>query len=172
VRVTERLTGRDFVFQEDLAPTTDAQITRTLQILDEQRARTLALLDSASDDDLDRRDDAVRQPSWMSWRTPRGILHHIADTEARAYPRWCGLPQLGQVDGLRAELEASADHIKRIIKEMPRSFTTEHRGETWTSVKLLRRLAWHERIELIFLARRLDPTAHRERMGRDRDRRH
>lgn len=92
----------------------------------------------------------------MSWRTPRQIFRHIADTEARAYPRWCGLPQLGPVEGLRAELEASARHARRVIQEMPRSFTAEHRGETWTPVKLLRRLAWHERIELIFLRRRLN----------------
>lgn len=158
LRVAERITGPRAVFKQDLAPASDEQIARTLQLLELHRSRTLSLLDAVSEDDLDTQDPTVEQPPWMPWRTPRQILHHIADTEARAYPRWCGLPQLGQVDDLRTELEASARHIGRVILEMPRSFTTEHRGETWTPVKLLRRLAWHERIELIFLRRRLSCT--------------
>lgn len=83
------------------------------------------------------------------------ILRHIADTEARAYPRWCGLPQLEPVDDLREELSRSAKHIREVILDMPRSFKATHRHETWTPVKLLRRLAYHERLELIFLRRRL-----------------
>ncbi|WP_022881586.1 hypothetical protein [Gryllotalpicola ginsengisoli] len=33
----------------------------------------------------------------------------------------------------------------------------------WTSVKLLRRLAWHERVELVFLRRRLRAAAAAQR---------
>lgn len=159
--VTERIRGPRAVFSEDLGRATDRQIARTLQAMDAHRAQTLALLDAASTEDLDSHDETVKQPAWMSWRTPRQIFHHIADTEARAYPRWCGLPQLGPVDDLRAELAASATHAKGVIQEMPRYFATEHRGEVWTPVKFLRRLAWHERIELIFLRRRLERTRQR-----------
>lgn len=77
----------------------------------------------------------------MSWRTPAAILWHIADTESRAYPCWVGLPTRAPLDDLHAELDASASHIQKVLAEMPRSVVAEHRGEMWTAVKLLRRLA-------------------------------
>lgn len=89
LEVHERIAGADAVFAADLLPADDAQILRTIQILDAQRVLTLALLNATSDDDLDAQDPAVRPPAWMVWRTPREILRHIADTEARAYPRGC-----------------------------------------------------------------------------------
>lgn len=155
LEVHERTAGADAVFAADLLAADDAQILRTIQILDAQRVLTLALLNATSDGELDAQDPAVRQPTWMVWRTPREVLRHIADTEARAYPRWCGLPQLEPIDDLREELAHSARHVREILHTMPRTFRAEHRGEVWTPVKLLRRLAWHERIELIFLRRRL-----------------
>jgi hypothetical protein len=155
LEVGERITGPSAVFAQDLLPAVDEQIFRTTEILDAQRALTLDLLNAAGDRELDATDPAIVQPAWMSWRTPRTILRHIADTESRAYPRWCGLPQLEPIPDLRVELDRSADHVRQLITSMPRAFQTEHRGETWTPVKLLRRLAWHERIELIFLRRRL-----------------
>lgn len=154
--VGERISGPGAVFSEDLLPATDAQIARTIEILDSQRSRRSSMLVGVTDDELDREDVGVQQPSWMTWRTPRTILRHIVDTESRAYPRWCGLPQLDSVEDLHDELERSAEHIRQVLESMPRTFRTEHRGETWTPVKLLRRLAWHERIELVFLRRRLD----------------
>lgn len=155
LEVHERITGPAGVFAEDLLAADDEQISRTLEVLDAERARTLALLSTASEADLDEADPSVRQPDWMSWRTPRAILRHIADTESRTYPRWCGLPELQRVPDLREELDRSAQHIRNLLTTMPRMFQTEHHGEAWTPVKLLRRLAWHERIELIFLRRRL-----------------
>lgn len=155
LEVQERITGATAVFANDLLPGKDAQISRTVQIIDAQRILTLALLNAATDEELDMHDPAVKQPAWMAWRTPGEILRHIADTEARAYPRWCGLAQLEPIDDLREELARSSRHIREIVHTMPRTFRNEHRGEMWTPVKLLRRLAWHERIELVFLRRRL-----------------
>ena len=155
IEVSERITGPEAVFAEDLRPANDAQIDRTLTILAGQRRATLALLASAPGSLLDVEDPTARQPVWMTWRTPRQIIRHIVDTESRAYPRWCGLPQLEPVDDLEEELVRSARHIRDVIESMPRTFTTTHRGEAWTPVKLLRRLAWHERVESVFLRRRL-----------------
>lgn len=155
LHVAERITGSQALFRDDTLPVSDAQIARTVDVLDQQRARTLSIVAAATDADLDAEGDDVAQPAWMSWRTPRQILRHIADTEARAYPRWCGLAELEPVEDLRVELVRSALHVRDIIMGMPRSFETEHRGEVWTPVKLLRRLAWHERVESVFLRRRL-----------------
>ena len=47
-----------------------------------------------------------------------------------------------------AELRSSHDHVRRIVSNMSSSLATEIHGEVWTSVKALRRLAWHERGEL------------------------
>lgn len=155
LETSERISGPDGIFSEDTLPATENQVSRTIRILEAQRRETLALLDASTDAELDAEDQTVAQPAWMPWRTPRTILRHIADTEARAYPRWCGLPQLEPVDDLREELSRSTQHIREVILEMPRSFRTTHRHETWTPVKLLRRLAYHERIELVFLRRSL-----------------
>jgi hypothetical protein len=140
LEVRERITGCEGTFSDDLLPAGDAQIVLTAQILDAQRSRTLALLNAASDEALDRRDPTVEQPAWMAWRTPREIIRHIADTESRAYLRWCGLPQLEPISDLREELDRSAVHIRDVIHSMPRTFRAEHHGEIWTPVKLLRRL--------------------------------
>jgi hypothetical protein len=155
LQVVERITGPEAIFFKDTLPASDEQIAKTIEILSEQRARTLAIVASTTDTELDAEEEGVVQPGWMTWRTPRQILRHIADTEARAYPRWCGLPELEPVEDLRLELARSALHVRDTINEMPRTFRTEHRGEVWTPVKLLRRLAWHERVESVFLRRRL-----------------
>lgn len=155
LEVREKITGREGVFAEDLLPADDDQIARTLEILDAQRAETFSLLAAADDKALDMRDGSVKQPAWMPWRTPRKILRHIADTESRTYPLWCGLPQMEPVEDLHDELERSARHIREVIATMPRTFRSSHDGGIWTPVKLLRRLAWHERVELVFLRRRL-----------------
>lgn len=156
LRVVERIEGPEAIFLNDRLPATDRQIARTIEVLDEQRARTLSLLESSADSALDAQDDSVAQPAWMTWRTPRQIMRHIADTEARTYPRWCGLLEMEPVEDLQGELESSALHVRTIITAMPRTFDTEHRGEVWTPVKLLRRLAWHERVESVYLRRRLE----------------
>ncbi|MGM7696578.1 hypothetical protein [Microbacterium sp. A84] len=153
--MAERISGPDGIFSKGALPATENQLARTIRILEAQSLETLALLDAATDAELDAEDSAIAQPMWMPWRTPRTILRHIADTEARTYPRWCGLPQLEPVDDLSEELGRSAKHIHEVILDMPRSFKTTHRHVTWTPVKLLRRLAYHERLELVFLRRRL-----------------
>ena len=65
------------------------------------------------------------------------------------------LPQLDDIADFEDELDRSALHIRQVLRSMPLTFRTEHRGEAWTPVKLLRRLAWHERVVFVFLRRRL-----------------
>ena len=155
LRVVQRITRPAQVFDRDLAPASDDEVEATIAVLGRSRARTLALLRSVPPELLDAADPAVRQPTWMPWRTPAAIGRHIADTESRGYPRRLGLPVRDPLPGLEDELAASAQHIERVLRAAARDRIDDYKGETWTTVKLLRRLAWHERVELVFLRRRV-----------------
>jgi len=78
----------------------------------------------------------------------RQTLWHLCDTESRYYLPQLALPALPRSDDLRDELETSNRHVQQTIANMPRDRVVRADGEVWTSVKLLRRLAWHERGEL------------------------
>ncbi len=47
------------------------------------------------------------------------------------------------------ELERSGVHVRAVVETMPADLTVEGEYGYWTSVKVLRRLAWHERGELV-----------------------
>lgn len=49
------------------------------------RAETIQLISSASDAELDYDDPERLLPAWATWRTPRQLAQHIADTETRHY---------------------------------------------------------------------------------------
>jgi hypothetical protein len=155
LEVVERITGETDVFDRDLQPCLPAERERTLEILRAQRALTLGLLGSVSPAQLDVSDESVVQPRWMDWRTPAAIGWHIASTESSGYPKRMGLPVLPPLDDLIAELEASEAHARRLVETVAPDHRHSYRGETWTTVKFLRRLAWHERLELVYLRRRL-----------------
>lgn len=54
-------------------------------------------------------------------------------------------------------MRASAEHVIRTVETLPATpLVVREGGELWSSVKLLRRLAWHERGELVVLRRLLD----------------
>jgi hypothetical protein len=55
-----------------------------------------------------------------------------------------------------AELGRSAEQVRHVLDTPPANpLVRREQGEVWTTVKLLRRLAWHERGELEVLTRLL-----------------
>lgn len=143
------------VFDTDLVPATEEQVTATASILRAERARTIALVESASPAALRMPGADVPQPTWMRWRTAEAIAWHVADTESRHYLGLLGLGSREPLGSLRAELAESAAWVQERLRTMPRDARAEVSGEVWTSVKVLRRLAWHERVESVFLRRRV-----------------
>ena len=147
--IAERISGDEQAFVRDGMPHTPAELRETLRILDASRVQTLALARGASDAQLDWRDPERVLPSWATWNTPREVLWHIVDTESRYYLPALGLPALPRGTDIIDELQASALYVRRALETLPDApivHATE-RGQ-WTTVKLLRRLAWHERAEL------------------------
>ena len=70
---------------------------------------------------------------------------HVVDTESRYYLPSTGLGYREPVPDLLDELEASCEHVRATLATMPADAAV---GQGWAAVKLLRRLAWHERGEL------------------------
>lgn len=73
---------------------------------------------------------------------------HVADTESRYYLPSLGLPSRPGLPDLLDELAASAAHVRRVIADAAPDLVRTDSGGTWTTTKLLRRLAWHEPAEL------------------------
>ena len=146
--VVETLHGDEQAFDRDIHPATDAELERTLALLEEQRARALRRVDGLSAEALDAEDPDRELPGWARWRTIRDMLWHICDTESRYYLPMTGLPARERHSDLRTELAASQRHVRSVLHGMPRTQVHRERGEVWTATKLLRRLAWHERGEL------------------------
>lgn len=147
--VVETLHGDEQAFDRDLRPASDAELERTLTILEEQRGRALEQADGLSAEALDADDPDRELPGWACWRTIRDMLWHICDTESRYYLPMTGLPARERHADLRTELAASQRHVRFVLHGMPREQVNRERGEVWTATKLLRRLAWHERGELV-----------------------
>jgi hypothetical protein len=152
--VVERVDGDEQTFVRDLAAPSADEVARTLEILEAARTRTLSLVEGASAEALDRADPHRVLPDWASWRTPRQLAWHIADTECRYYLPSLGLPAKDRTADLLTELRESARHVRSVLHQLPAEPLVRRNGaEVWTSVKLLRRLAWHERGEVEVLAR-------------------
>ena len=146
--IVETIRGDEQAFQRDFEPASEVELERTLAILATQRSQTVRLLDELPADVLDREDPDREMPDWAGWRTIRQMMWHICDTESRYYLPRTGLPARDRRDSLREELVASQRHVKAVLTTMPRDLAYQSDGEVWTTVKLLRRLAWHERGEL------------------------
>jgi hypothetical protein len=147
--VAERIRGDERAFERDREAATEQERQVTLRILGEQRPQTLQLLGSCPPEVLDF-DDLTRQlPAFAKWRTLRQMLWHIADTESRYYLPGLNLPQREAAADLVTELRMSAEHVQTVLTSMPLNTVVEGDGQVWTSRKLLRRLAWHERSELV-----------------------
>lgn len=160
--VAERVRGDEQVFARDRVACTPAERARTLEILADTRRRTVDLVRSCSPAELDCADLNRSLPSFASWRTLREMAWHIVDTESRGYLPAAGLPARPRQEDLFTELDESARHVRAQLHEMPSDLLVEGSAGTWTAVKLLRRLAWHERGELTVMRLMLE----RLRVGR------
>lgn len=148
ITVTERLWGDEHAFERDRRPCTEEERRVTLDIVAETRARTVELLASCTAAELDSVDHNRSLPSFASWRTLREMGWHVTDTDCRYYLPAAGLPARPRESDLLTELRAGVRHVQEHVGRMPPDVVVEHDGEVWTTVKLLRRLAWHERGEL------------------------
>lgn len=88
-------------------------------------------------------------PSFARRHTLREMAWHIVDTESRYYLPSLGLPARPRAGDLITELTESAAHVCQTVQTMPADLVRRDGGEVWTSVKVLRRLAGHERGELV-----------------------
>ena len=147
-RIVEEIHGDEQAFGRDREPATDDELESTLCILRQQRERAISLFEASSPEELDRDDPARLLPGWARWRTVRQMFWHICDTESRYYLPQLGLPARERCADLRDELTESHEHVVHQLTDMSRTLAVRDRGEVWTSTKLLRRLAWHERGEL------------------------
>lgn len=92
-------------------------------------------------------------PPWATWRTLRQMAWHLADTESRYYLPALGLPSRPREGELLRELRRSATHVQTAVTDVAPDLVRRSGGEVWTTTKLLRRLAWHERGELVVMQR-------------------
>jgi hypothetical protein len=159
--VVERITGDEQAFQRDLQPASDTERQVTLAILAAARDETLALVTSNGPSVLDFDDPTRILPAWARWRTLRQMAWHLADTESRYYLPALGLPIRSAEPDLTTELTTSARHVHTVVSTMPATIIRRTPTEVWTTTKVLRRLAWHERSELITMHH----LAHRARTG-------
>lgn len=160
LRVVERIHGDEQAFARDHRPAADSERARTLEILAEARRETLALIAGCSDPVLDWHDPERVLPAWASWRSLRGMAWHVADTESRYYLPGLGLPARPREGDLWEELLRSGEHVRAVVASVASDLVWEAPSQVWTTTKLLRRLAWHERGELVVM-RRLTERARR-----------
>jgi hypothetical protein len=156
VVVVERIHGDEQAFQRDHQPATASERTQTLGILRAVRQQTLALISACPEPVLDWDDPQRVLPTWASWRTLRQMAWHVADTESRYYLPRLGLAGRPREADLLVELQRSAAHVQTAVRSVPPALLQRSGGEIWTTTKLLRRLAWHERGELVVMRRLAD----------------
>lgn len=147
-RTTCAQTGDERVFERDRQPCTDDERRTTLAILDYVRPQTVALVRALPDEVLDWADPERTLPPYATWHTIRQLAWHIADTESRYYLPVAGLDSRDRAGDLLTELDESAAHVRKTVEAMPAGIERSSNQGQWTSVKVLRRLAWHERGEL------------------------
>lgn len=147
--VAERVTGDEQAFARDRQSATGEEREVTAEILAAARLQTLALLTTCPAQVLDYDEPTRILPAWARWRTLRQMAWHIADTESRYYLPSLGIAARSALPDLNAELAASGLHVRRVVASMAAGLVRQHNGQIWTTTKVLRRLAWHERSELI-----------------------
>jgi uncharacterized damage-inducible protein DinB len=153
VVVVERIHGDEQAFGRDHQPATAGERAQTLAILSAARQQTLALISACPDAVLDWDDPQRVLPPWASWRTLRQMAWHVADTESRYYLPRLGLAGRPREADLLGELQRSAAHVQAAVRSVAPALLRRSDGEVWTTTKLLRRLAWHERGEVVVMRR-------------------
>jgi hypothetical protein len=74
-----------------------------------------------------------------------------------------GLPARERANDLVTELEESGVHVRRVVSRMaPDLASASAQHGSWTTVKVLRRLAWHERGELEVLERLVEAAVEKQ----------
>jgi len=159
-RVDRDQTGDETTFARDHTPASEEERQATLERLGRARSRTLELVRAAPLRVLHYRDPDRRMPAYASWYTVGQLALHIADTESRYYLPQLGLPSRPRVHDLVTELKESGAHVRRVVSGMaPDLASASDEYGSWTSVKVLRRLAWHEPGELEVLERLVEKAA-------------
>jgi uncharacterized damage-inducible protein DinB len=153
VVVVERIHGDEQAFQRDHQPATPSERAQTLSVLKAARQQTLALISACPDAVLDWDDLQRVLPPWATWRTLRQMAWHVADTESRYYLPRLGLAGRPREAELLVELRHSAAHVQAAVQSVAPALLRRSDSEVWTTTKLLRRLAWHERGEIVVMRR-------------------
>jgi hypothetical protein len=153
VEVVERRHGDELTFDRDERPATDDELDRTVAVLRAARRAVLSLVGEASEAELDWEDPERELPAWAGWRTLRGMAWHLADTESRYYLVAVGVEPAARAANLDDELARSHEHVIGALADLPRDLVVEVGEERWSTRKVLRRLAWHERAELAVMER-------------------
>lgn len=153
--VAERVNGNERAFARDHEPATADEFAMTQCLLDNARDETTRLVSAASAAELDWHDPARRLPDWAPWHTAHQLAWHIADVESRYYLTGLGLPARPRATDIVTELRESYAHVRATLRNLPADLVNHHNGTEWTTVKVLRRLAWHETGELVVIHRLL-----------------
>ena len=148
LEVVERIHGDELTFRRDHEPATDDELERTSAILTYARQELLALIEDCSAAELDWDDPDRQLPGWAHWRTLRQVAFHIADTESRYYLAALDLEPPKRSTDVREELRRSRTHVQEVLGRFERDRAVTAGCQSWTTRKVLRRLACHERSEL------------------------
>jgi hypothetical protein len=148
LEIVERIHGDELSFQRDHEPATDEELQRTTTLLAYARAELLALIEDCSEAELDWDDPDRQLPRWARWRTLRQMAFHIADTESRYYLAALDIGPPERCEDVDDELRRSGAHVLDVLARLERDRAVTSADGCWTTRKVLRRLAWHERSEL------------------------
>lgn len=159
LNVVERVDGDEQAFERDRESATASERRRTTEILRRVRAETMTLLERCTAAQLEWVDPDRDLPTWATWVTLHDMGWHVADTESRYYLSRVGIAPPLRRRHLLDELRSSAAHVHRTLGELPDNRVVEKDGEVWTTTKVLRRLAWHERGELVVMSELADKAA-------------
>ncbi|MFD1713732.1 DinB family protein [Amnibacterium flavum] len=149
IELEEQVDDFDPSFARDLEPATPGERATTMEILERARARTLELVENAEWWQLSRPSNEVPDIDPLGYASAGDLVRAFADKESRVYLPALGFEPREPLPDLVDELEASHEHVMRVVASLPDvliSVTPD--GGEWTSVKLLRMLAWHERAHL------------------------
>ncbi len=144
LRSAGRTGGHVGFFDEDRAPVTEADVVRTIGLMEAARADLLALTQPLGDALLDR------EPGPGAWSI-RQILRHVAGAEhwyLTRIPASAGVPRLSRSKTVWERLQrtrALALAHLRGLDEGQRSALAVIDGELWSARKVLRRFVEHER---------------------------